>query len=194
VFIRLHGCNLRCTFCDTRFSDPDDPIVSVDALVEQVARVGGESASLVVITGGEPLRQNIIPLLVRLMRNGFTSQIETAGTYWLPALNHLAEIVCSPKTPVIDKDIYATAAAFKYVISASMELEGYIPVTATQPGARPALLALPRPRSPVFLSPMDEQDADKNRANRRRVAELALRYGVRAGVQLHKVLEIQEPQ
>jgi hypothetical protein len=77
------------------------------------------------------------------------------------------------------------------VISAKNIVEdGYLPVMATQPGTRPSKLAAPRPGVPVYLSPMDEQDETINAANRRAVAQLAIRYNVIAGIQLHKFMEM----
>ena len=198
VFIRLHGCNLACTFCDTDFSDPKDPEANTLSLT-LAARKLSEHAKLAVITGGEPLRQPIIELCIQLQARGFTAQIETAGTLWQDGLNLVSEIVCSPKTPKIHSKIYEHARAFKYVIDHRMRFGDdpdfpYVPVTATQAKARPALLARPRPDAPVYLSPMDTYDDQDNARNKRLVAEMAVRCGVIAGCQLHKVLDVEEPR
>jgi 7-carboxy-7-deazaguanine synthase len=187
TFIRLHGCNLRCTFCDTQFSDPKDPLMDIQTLT---AHCVNNRARLVVITGGEPLRQNIVPLCMLLSGAGFRVQIETAGTLWLDNLQRYADVVVSPKTAHIHPEAHRHAFAFKYVISNSDEHDGYIPITATQPNTRPQRLATPRDSSTVYLSPMDEYDEDKNKANRRLVGRLAMRHSVLAGLQLHKFLEL----
>lgn len=187
VFVRLHGCNLRCTFCDTEFSDPEDPTKGIVVLVDQVAEF---PTKLVVITGGEPLRQNIVPFCILLKAKGYTIQIETAGTLWVPHLERYAEIVCSPKTRKIHPMVREHATAFKYIISAQNQHEGFLPITATQPGARPQTLAGPREGALVFLSPMDQYDPEKNRQNYILVGKLALEHGVIAGAQLHKMYEL----
>jgi len=187
TFIRLHGCNLRCTFCDTQFSNPDDPLFFIDQLIGEVRDFGHK---LVVITGGEPFRQNIFPLCVALSASGFIVQIETAGILWLDGIQSVAKIVVSPKTPSIHPHIKRNAAAFKYVISVDNTHDGYLPVTATQPDGIHGTLAAPRNMAPVYLSPMDQCDADKNARNRKLVAELAIRHNVFAGVQLHKFLMV----
>lgn len=187
TFIRLHGCNLRCYFCDTQFSDPEDPEVPIEALVEKAVLFGNE---LVVITGGEPLRQNIIPLCAKLSALGLKVQIETAGTLFLRNLRAFASVVCSPKTAKIDPGIYDCASAFKYVIDYRQKFDGFIPITATQPGARPQKLAEPRPGAPVYLSPMDTGQEDENLINRKLVAQLAMDYGAIAGLQLHKFMDL----
>jgi 7-carboxy-7-deazaguanine synthase len=205
VFVRLHGCNLRCTFCDTNFSDPTDPVIRRTQLVAAIVHTsfgdGGidPPTSLVVITGGEPMRQNIVPLCRRLTQLDFKCQIETAGTLWLNGINIVAQLVCSPKTHVINPMVKEHAIAFKYVIDVEQEFdeEGpfpYVPITATQPGARPTKLATPRPGALTYLSPMNAYDAERNRANKQLVARLAMKHGVIAGCQLHLELGVEEPK
>ena len=189
VFIRLHGCPLRCTFCDTDFDNDDDPTMTLHEIVSRVLKIQGR-ATLLVITGGEPTNQNIIYLCRRLRQLEFKVQIETAGMAWIENLEHYAEIVCSPKTKTIHPKVYKYAKAFKYVISSEMQFEHFIPITATQPGAKPARLAEPRPDALIYLSPMDQYNEAKNAANRKLVGELAMRYGCFAGLQLHKYMEL----
>jgi 7-carboxy-7-deazaguanine synthase len=102
VFIRMAGCNLRCFWCDTEFeSSTWHP--TLDELLERVESVRPSTCDLIVLTGGEPLRQNIVPLIDRLLARGLRVQIETNGTLWLdlPADPRLT-VVCSPKTPRLD--------------------------------------------------------------------------------------------
>lgn len=189
VFLRLHGCNLACTFCDTQFSDPEDPWMDLETICQKIQQVRNK-ANLTVITGGEPLRQNITPLCQKLRLNWMKVQIETAGTLWVPGVGLHADIVCSPKTPTINAMVLANAVAFKYVVDIQMEFDGFLPITATQAGARPARLAAPRPGAPVYLSPMDTGDEARNATNRRLVGQLALAHGCIAGIQLHKFIGV----
>lgn len=193
VFIRLHGCHLRCVFCDTDFDAADNPVIHLYDLQRAITEVRGR-ANIAVITGGEPMRQNIMPLCERLAGMGMVTQIETAGTFWIDGIEDCCEIVCSPKTPTIHPMVEQYAVAFKYVIDADQQYGGgeygYVPITATQPGARSQQLALPRPTAPVYLSPMDTCDLSRNKLNQVLVGNFAKQYGVIAGLQLHKFMEL----
>ncbi|MDE3061294.1 MAG: 7-carboxy-7-deazaguanine synthase QueE, partial [Pseudomonadota bacterium] len=94
VFVRLGGCNLACAFCDTDFEG--FATLAVNEIIGEVKRLAEGARRLVVITGGEPLRQNIVPLCEALLTEGFKVQIETNGTLARP-LPENVEIVCSPK-------------------------------------------------------------------------------------------------
>lgn len=77
VFVRLTGCNLRCTWCDTEYAFHGGEAMSVDRVVERVTALGG---GLVEITGGEPLLQKeVYPLIERLLASGRRVLLETSG-------------------------------------------------------------------------------------------------------------------
>ena len=77
VFVRLTGCDLRCTWCDTTYSFHEGRRMSVDDVLEEVGRYG---SPLVEVTGGEPLLQpDVYPLMDRLLESGRTVLLETGG-------------------------------------------------------------------------------------------------------------------
>lgn len=77
IFIRLTGCNLRCTWCDTEYSFYGGTRMSLDEIMERVQGFGGK---LVEITGGEPLLQReVYPLMDRLLGEGYRVMLETSG-------------------------------------------------------------------------------------------------------------------
>lgn len=177
VFIRLGGCNLSCDFCDTEFESFFAQ--SVEAITETAMKTAGDIANLVVITGGEPLRQNIVPLCEALLAKGLQVQIETNGTLYRP-LPEGVEIVCSPKNTgqgyaPIRPDLLPRVGAFKFLVSASHPLYRDVPVISGVP---------------IYVQPMDEVDAAKNTANREYAKRLALANGYRLSLQLHKILGI----
>ena len=78
TFIRVSGCNLRCSWCDTPYAswNPEGPTLTVDEILEQVG-----SPSHVVLTGGEPmLFDSVERLCSELKKRGVHITIETAGT------------------------------------------------------------------------------------------------------------------
>jgi organic radical activating enzyme len=213
VFIRLAGCNLACKFCDTEFESGIDNVRTVDEVVEEVFRVRDQDgdgitrgAPLAVLTGGEPLRQNVEPLCRALVGFGFHVQIETAGTLWVAGLAELVStvstlrpsvtLVVSPKTGHVVTAIAILAAAWKYVIDARdlySEVDG-LPDVSPQASASHQPLARPPAdvaATNIYLSPCDAYDERFNEANRREVFRRALYYGYRVSIQQHKVLGVE---
>ena len=77
IFIRLTGCNLRCSWCDTEYAFFGGEELSIEEAVKRVGALGGE---LVEITGGEPLLQEeVYPLMDQLLRKGYEVMLETSG-------------------------------------------------------------------------------------------------------------------
>jgi 7-carboxy-7-deazaguanine synthase len=77
AFVRLTGCNLRCSWCDTAYSFHGGEKLSVDAIVQKVERYG---VKRVEVTGGEPLLQaNVYPLMRRFLQLGYEVLLETGG-------------------------------------------------------------------------------------------------------------------
>jgi len=78
VFVRLTGCNLRCSYCDTAYAFTNGTPMSIDDIC---AKVSNYHCNLVEITGGEPLLQSETPeLCCRLLENGYTVLVETNGS------------------------------------------------------------------------------------------------------------------
>jgi 7-carboxy-7-deazaguanine synthase len=78
VFIRLTGCNLRCSYCDTQYAYTEGEALEIDDIV---GRVASYQCPLVEVTGGEPLMQTETPdLIYRLLAKGFKTLMETNGS------------------------------------------------------------------------------------------------------------------
>jgi len=79
IFVRLAGCNLRCTWCDSEYTFSGGKKMSLDEVEAEVLKLA--PVKLVEITGGEPMLQEreLIPLMERLLQQGFTLLMETSG-------------------------------------------------------------------------------------------------------------------
>lgn len=78
IFIRLSGCNLNCTWCDTTYAHEPFTIMSLSSIFEAIAPI---NCSLVEVTGGEPLLQHhTVSLIEGLIDRGYHVLIETNGS------------------------------------------------------------------------------------------------------------------
>ncbi|MCU0460427.1 MAG: 7-carboxy-7-deazaguanine synthase QueE [Bacteroidales bacterium] len=120
-FIRLGGCDVGCSWCDSRFAwDPElHPLVKTEILVERVVSSGADS---VVVTGGEPLMWNLDLLCERLKRNNICTFIETSGAY--PVSGKWDWICLSPKKKMPPKGkICRMADELKIIIEEKSDLD-----------------------------------------------------------------------
>jgi 7-carboxy-7-deazaguanine synthase len=150
-FIRLDGCPLRCSWCDTPYALAGD--AGHEAGVEELAQ-RALTTRRIVITGGEPLAQDIAPLVARLCERHIT--IETSGTIFAD-LPGVALFSISPKVgtsgyapkPVVLRKFCATAAGrmqLKFVIAEDRDYEEALACVEALDGALPV-------RTPIILQP-----------------------------------------
>lgn len=79
VFVRLTGCNLRCSYCDTQYAYDERNEMPISSIIDKVDSFGLKS---VCVTGGEPLSNHNTPVLVReLLNRNYTVLVETNGSY-----------------------------------------------------------------------------------------------------------------
>lgn len=187
IFIRLGGCNLACEFCDTEFED--FKLVKMEDILFEVSRLSLNSKNertvgLVVITGGEPMRQPIELLCQKLIEQNFKVQIETNGTLYRSLPDEIS-IICSPKAgksgySKIREDLLPKISAIKFIVAKNI-LE-YSNISEIGQASY---------NIPVFIQPMDQNDQRLNNENNELAVKLALESGFRLSVQTHKFLGIE---
>ncbi|HRA97096.1 MAG: 7-carboxy-7-deazaguanine synthase QueE [Nitrospira sp.] len=97
VFVRLTGCPLRCTWCDTAYAFYGGRDLTIDDLVNQVRAF---ECDLVEVTGGEPLSQTeSLPLLSRLCDEGFEVLVETSGAIDTAGVDRRVHVILDVKCP-----------------------------------------------------------------------------------------------
>ncbi len=104
VFVRLVGCNLRCSYCDTSYAWDGGEELSIGQIMSQVPKVG---CRLVEITGGEPLLQEeTFELSEKLLAEGYQVLIETNGSLPIHLLDErivrIVDIKC-PQSQMSDR-------------------------------------------------------------------------------------------
>lgn len=187
VFIRLGGCNLACDFCDTEFeSYKNFPLKKILSEVKKLSKNSEKKIvrNLVVITGGEPLRQPIERLCEELVKAGFLVQIETNGTLFRKLPKEI-KIICSPKSSSgkyhkIRPDLISRINAFKFIVAKNHK--NYLDV---------AEVGQSKFKIPVYVQAMDEYDEAKNKDNLQHAVELCEKHGYFLSLQTHKILNIE---
>jgi 7-carboxy-7-deazaguanine synthase len=97
VFVRLTGCPMRCTYCDTTYAFSGGENMSLGRILEQVSQYG---AHYVTVTGGEPLAQkNCLLLLQALCDAGYAVSLETGGALDVSEVDARVMKVLDIKTP-----------------------------------------------------------------------------------------------
>jgi len=132
VFIRLEGCNLRCEWCDTKYSY-DGITFKTYKISELIQQIEKQNLKRVCITGGEPFYTPELPILTEtLLEKNYKVFIETNGTLWLPEMEPLFNenlyITCSPKPPTyyIHPKLIPFVSELKFVVDKYIKIEDII--------------------------------------------------------------------
>ena len=182
VFVRLTGCPLRCTWCDTTYSFTGGEPATIASVLAEVAKY---PAQQVCVTGGEPLAQKeCLPLLSALCDAGYDVSLETSGALDIAGVDPRVARIMDLKAPAsgeVERNRWENLAH----LTTHDEIKIIIAARADYEWARQMIRQhdLPR-RCPVLLSPA------QGLVEPRDLAEWILADGleVRFQMQLHKLL------
>ena len=97
VFVRLTGCPMRCTYCDTEYAFSGGGNMDIADILQKVAEFG---TKFVTVTGGEPLAQKeCYPLLKALCNEGYSVSLETGGAMDIGPVDARVSVILDIKTP-----------------------------------------------------------------------------------------------
>jgi 7-carboxy-7-deazaguanine synthase len=197
VFVRLTGCNLRCSWCDSEYTFTGGRRMTMEEVVEEVEHLS--ASGLVEITGGEPMLQEreVVPLMQRLLDDGYTVLLETSGERPLERVPKgvvkIVDVKCpdsgEPDTFCIENlETLDSVDEVKFVLSGRADYEFARDFVARHDLARLV--------TAVLFSPAFRKDAKATRdashclLDPRELAEWMLADNVQArlGLQLHKFI------
>lgn len=202
IFVRLAGCNLRCSWCDSEYTFTGGKAFSSDEIVAQIEALA--PCRLVEFTGGEPMLQarELLPLMERLLAQGYTLMIETSGERPLAEVPKSVHKIVDVKCPGADSaansfrmenlEALTQNDEVKFVISDRADYEfarEFIRTRSLEQKAGQILL------SPAFQKvPSPLRTADNMSLDPRKLVEWMLEDGLpaRLSLQIHKF--IWEPQ
>ena len=183
VFVRLSGCNLSCSWCDTTYAATQSVSMTINQIVGQVSAF---ECPMVEITGGEPLIQSETPALISaLLKKGFQVLLETNGSLNIasvdPACIRIMDVKCPLSGEVgsflFDNFNHMTARdEIKFVVGSRQDYEYAASVIKTH--------LANHPREKIHISPV---------FGRIELSDLAAwilkdRLGARLSLQQHKII------
>ena len=182
IFVRLAGCNLRCGFCDTKRAWRAGRETPVEAIVAEAVRLKAQfPTTWVCLTGGEPLAQNVRPLVLRLHAAGFRVQVETNGTFPPAPLADWHTVSPKPPDYVVHPGFKTRTNEVKLVVCRGFGLDAIRAVRSAVPLPVPIIL---QPQSNARWS-IDKAVSLLQDASREGFE------GLRLSVQLHKVFGLK---
>lgn len=187
VFVRLTGCPLRCQYCDTAYAFTGGQREAIESIVE---RVLAYHCSYVCITGGEPLAQPNVHLLMRqLCDKGLSLSIETSGALDISNIDKRVSIILDVKTPD-SNEMSKNRLENIPLLKQGDEIKFVLCSEADYRWARDLLTSLPIPAGvEVLFSPSFHELPPKQLAD----WIIADRLPVRFQLQLHKILWNDSP-
>jgi len=181
IFVRLAGCNLRCSFCDTKYAWEGGREIAVAEILRRIQKIRGRfPADWVCLTGGEPLLQDLRSLIRGLKKEGLKIQVETNATVFRPLAVDWLTISPKPKNYAYHPHFRERAKEMKLIVTKGMTFEILKKLRKGFPASRP-----------IILQP--ESNARWSKTKSLRLVGRSLRSGlknIRLSVQLHKLYDL----
>ena len=200
IFVRLAGCNLRCTWCDSTYTFSGGKRMSEDEVMAEVERLS--PCKMVEVTGGEPMLQEreVVPLMRRLLESGYTVLLETSGERPLGAVPAEVHKIVDVKCPgsgeggtfrMENLQALTNQDELKFVIRDRVDYEfarDFVREHGLEPRVKEVLL------SPAFRTDSHGRTAENMEMDPRLLVDWMLEDGLlaRLGLQIHKF--VWEPQ
>jgi 7-carboxy-7-deazaguanine synthase len=198
IFVRLAGCNLRCSWCDSEYTFTGGKSFTADEIIEQIEAL--QPCRLIEFTGGEPMLQarELLPLMERLLASNYTLMIETSGEQPLAnvpkAVHKIVDVKCPGAGSAANTFRMENLAVLtpndevKFVLTDRADYEFARDVIQTHALATLCGNIL---LSPAFLkAPSDQRSTENCALDPRLVVEWMLADGlpVRLSLQIHKYI------
>jgi len=198
IFVRLAGCNLRCSWCDSEYTFTGGKPFTADEVIQQIEALA--PCTLIEFTGGEPMLQakELIPLMERLLAQNYTLMIETSGERPLAevpkGVHKIVDVKCPGAGAAANSFRIENLAALtkndevKFVITNRADYDfarNFIREHALEQKAGGILL------SPAFTkTPTPQRTADNMTLDPRHLVEWMLADGLpaRLSLQIHKFI------
>jgi 7-carboxy-7-deazaguanine synthase len=182
IFIRLAGCNLKCSFCDTKYAWRGGTDLSISDIMAKVETIRRRfPVRWVCLTGGEPFLQDLRPLVRLLKKEKLKIQVETNGTLYYRLSADWFSISPKPKSYSFRPEFRTLADEVKLVVSKELTAK----IIARMRAAFP-------PNVPILLQPQSQRRWSQERAVRffQKACSAGL-DNIRVSIQLHKILKLR---
>ena len=182
VFVRLTGCPMRCTYCDTEYAFSGGGFMEITEILQKVAEFG---TKFITVTGGEPLAQKeCYALLKALCEAGYSVSLETGGAIDIAPVDVRVSVILDIKTPASNEEKNMLWSNVDH-IKAKDEIKFVLCNRADYDWAKAKIVELElAEKCPILFSP-SYHDLP---ANELAAWVLADKLPVRMQIQLHKIL------
>lgn len=182
IFVRLAGCDRRCSFCDTKYAWTGGRPFSSPDVLEKIRRLGRRYPTRwVCLTGGEPFMQDIRPLTRLLRKERWLVQVETSGSRFYPLTVDWLTVSPKPKSYLVRPQFLRQAKEVKLVVTNDLRLATIARIRAAFPA-----------RVPIILQPESGRRWSQKRSLRLlREGLVAGLDNIRVSFQLHRTLGVR---